>query len=42
VVVAAGCEVEVVVADAGLSGTLNRVLNGALVLAVCAADEAGA
>jgi hypothetical protein len=41
VVVVAGCELEVVVADAALSGNLNKLLNGALEAAVAAADELG-
>jgi len=39
VLVVAGCEVEVVVQEAGLSGILNRLPNGALVVVVGAADE---
>lgn len=37
----AGCEVPVVVAEAGFPGTLKRLLDGALVDAVAAVDEAG-
>ena len=41
VVVVAACEVEFVVVDAGLSGTLNKLLNGALEEVVGAVVEAG-
>ena len=44
VVFVPGCEVNVVAvvaAEEGFSGFLNKVLNGALVVVVCAADEVG-
>ena len=40
-VVVAVCDVEAVVTEAALSGTLNKLPNGALVVAADAVDEEG-